>query len=187
MTEDEKHRRKAVIKRVRERVRPFEETHPHMKDFAAFLDDFNEETERGAALAAAAFLDNLLERVLGAFLIPNDSGFNLTKGFNAPLGTLAARIAACHAMGLISEDEYKECELIRKVRNEFAHKVKMSFDDHRVKGLCSSLKMSAKPYGDVTVSIRGRFTTAAVALILNLTNRPHYVAQQPLKFQNWKR
>src|ERR1700730_6663198 len=104
------------------RTRPLEETHPHLKGFVAFLDDFNKETERGAALAAAAFLDALLERVLAAFLIPNNSGINLTNGFNAPLGTFSARIAACHAMGLISEREFKEYELIRKVRNEFAHK-----------------------------------------------------------------
>lgn len=66
-------------------TKPLEETHPHLKSFAEFLGEFNKETPRGAALAAAAFLDDLLERILGAFLIPNDSGFNLTNGFNAPL------------------------------------------------------------------------------------------------------
>ena len=128
----------------------------------------------------------LLERILAAFLITNDSGFALTNGFNAPLGTFSARIAACHAMGLISEQEFKENNLIRKVRNEFAHKVKMSFKDERVCGLCTSLSLSAKSYDDVTVDARGQFTTAAVALILNLTNRPHYVAQQALTYQNWR-
>ncbi len=90
-------------------------------------------------------------------------------------------------MGLISEQEFKECELIRKVRNEFAHKVKMSFDDEKVKGLCSSLKYGAKPKKHVTVSTRGKFTTAAVALILNLTNRPHYVSKKALVYQDWPR
>ncbi len=165
---------------------PLEETHPHLKGFVEFLDDFNKETERGTALAAATFIDALLERILAAFLIPNDSGFALTNGFNAPLGTVSSRAAACHAMGLISEQEFKECELIRKVRNEFAHKVKMSFKDDRVRGLCSSLTLSAKSYPGVDVDARGQFTSAAVALILNLTNRPHYVGQQALKYQNWQ-
>ena len=89
-------------------TKPLEKTHPHLKGFVEFLDDFNRETERGAALAAAAFLDTLLERVLVAFLIQNDSNSNLTKGFNAPLGTFSARIAACHAMGLISEQEFRK-------------------------------------------------------------------------------
>jgi mannitol operon repressor len=186
MTEEEKRRRKSAVKRVRDRLRPFEETHPHPKDFAAFLEDFNKETERGAALAAAAFLDELLQRTLAAFLLSTETAFDLLEGFNAPLGTLSARIAAAHAMGLISEIERRECDLVRKIRNEFAHKVKMSFDDDRVKGLCSALTYSAKPNGDVTGSTRGRFTTAAVALIVNLTNRPHYVGQQALRYQDSK-
>jgi hypothetical protein len=183
MTEEERDRRIKHVATVRQTLA---ETHPHLKEFSEFLGEFNQETERGAALAAAAFLDDILERVLAAVLIPNDSGYDLTSGFNAPLGTLSARIAACHAMGLISEAEFKECQLIRRIRNEFAHKVKMSFEVDRVKSLCANLSMSAKPYGDVTVSTRGQFTSAAVALILNLTNRPHYVAQRSLKYGNWK-
>ena len=159
---------------------------PHLMPFAEFLEEFNKETARGAALAAAAFLDDLLEQVLTAFLIANDSRKSLTNGFNAPLGTFSARIAACHAMGLISDHEAAECDLIRKVRNEFAHKVKMSFNDDRVRSLCSSLVLSAKSYPGVDVGPRGQFTSAAVALILNLTNRPHYVGQQALTCRSWK-
>jgi mannitol operon repressor len=122
-----------------------------------------------------------------AFLIPNDSGRDLTKGFNAPLGTFSARIAACHAMGLISEAEFKECQILRKVRNEFAHKVKMSFDDPKVKGLCSSLTSYGKWEDGMPVLPRIKFSMSAVAVIINLTNRPHYVGQQSLKYGNWKR
>jgi len=167
-------------------TRPLEETHPHLMGFVEFLGEFNKETARGAALAAGAFLDDLLGAIINAFLVLNDSRRKLTDGFNAPLGTLSARIAACHAMGLISDGEARECELVRKVRNEFAHKVKMSFDDEKVRGLCSLMTMSAKSYPGVNVDARGQFTTAAVALILDLTNRPHYVSQQALKYQNWK-
>lgn len=37
------------------RMRPIEETHPHLKEFVAFLGEFNKETPRGACLAAPAF------------------------------------------------------------------------------------------------------------------------------------
>lgn len=186
MTEDEKRRRKAAVKRTREKLRPFEETHPHLKEFAAFLDDFNKETERGAALAATAFLDDTLNKVVTAFLIESDASKALLNGFNAPLGTLAARTAAAHAMGLISDTEKDECNLIRRIRNEFAHRVRMTFDNASVKAMCAKLMMSVKPYGTVTVSTRGQFTTAAVALILNLANRPHYVSEHRLKYREWK-
>jgi mannitol operon repressor len=162
-------------------TRPLDETHPHLREFTEFLAEFNRETERGAALAAA-FLDDLLSGVFLAFLIPNDSGHALLDGFNAPLGTLSARIAACHAMGLISEDEFRESEIVRKARNEFAHKVKMSFLNDRVRSLCAAMKYSVS--GEK--SARHQFTSAAVVLVMNLTNRPHYVGHQSLRYGGWK-
>jgi hypothetical protein len=68
--------------------KPFSESHPHLADFQAFLDDFNRETERGAALAAAAMIDSLLERVLLAFLIEN-------AGLKSPFeGVLSRQVAS---------------------------------------------------------------------------------------------
>jgi hypothetical protein len=187
MTEQEKERRLAAVKKVRNRLLKLEESHPHLKEFGEFLDDFNKETERGAALAAAAFIDDLLQRILMAFLVNKSAGEKLLTGFNAPLSSFSARIAAVRALGLLSEAECQECELIRKVRNEFAHQVKMSFDDKKIEGLCSSMTYRARPYKDVTVSTRGAFTTAAVAIILNLTNRPHFVAREKLTPREWPR
>lgn len=166
-------------------MQPLSESHPHLAEFSAFLADFNRETERGAALAAAAMIDSLLERILAAFLISNAGLKSLLEGVNAPLGTFAAKIGLAAAVGGISEPERAECNLIRKIRNEFAHQVRVSFDDPDIVKLCAKLTFSAKPYGDVVVGNRGQFTSAAVCLILNLTNRPHYAAQRRLKAQEW--
>jgi len=165
---------------------PISETDPHLRGFMEFLADFNKETERGTALAAAAMLDELLARIIAAFLIPNKGSKALLDGFNAPLGTFSARIASAFAFGLLSEAEYRECELIRKVRNEFAHQIKVSFKTEKIVSLCAQLQFSAKSYTDVIVDTRGQFTTAAIALILNLTNRPHYVGQRRLQPATWK-
>lgn len=166
-------------------LKPLSETHPHLNGFMDFLADFNKETERGAALAAAAMLDEQLGRIIEAFLIPNKGSKALLDGFNAPLGTFSARVAASFGLGLLSEIEYRECELIRKVRNEFAHQIKVSFKTEKVVSLCAQLQLAAKSYGDVHVNTRGQFTSAAVALILNLTNRPHYVEQRRLQVGQW--
>ncbi len=165
--------------------KPFAKTHPHLVEFGDFLDDFNKETERGAALAAAAMIDDILQRVLDAFLIDNEGKKSLMRGMNAPMGTLAAKTAALYAMGLISESEYADCGLIRKIRNEFAHKVRMSFNDDDIKKMCAKLHFSAKDYGKVVIDTRGKFTTAAVGLILNLTNRPYYVGERKLAARAW--
>jgi hypothetical protein len=166
--------------------RPFEETHPHLLEFTAFLGALNKESERGVVLVAAAMIDNLLERTILAFLVDHKETGRLLEGFNAPLGTFSSRILGALALGLLSEAEYRECENLRRVRNVFAHNVHASFQDQKVQDICRNLEYSAKDYGDVHVEARGQYTTAAVALILFLTNRPVYASRQRLKHQDWQ-
>jgi hypothetical protein len=158
------------------------ELESHLKPLVSFLDDLNKETERGAALIATAFIDDLLGQTIGAFLIANESRKVLTKGFNAPFGSFSLRIAGCHALGLISDQEFEECDNLRKVRNKFAHAVKMSFNDQSVAAICANLTMCVPEAGS-----RGKFTTSAVGLIIALTNRPHYVEQKALKYEGWQK
>lgn len=167
--------------------RSFEEKNPHLREFLKFLDALNKESDRGAALIAAAMLDDLLGRSILAFLIAHEETKRLLEGFNAPLGTLSARALCAFALGVLSEEEFRECERIRKIRNVFAHNVHSSFEDQKLRQMCATLNFSAKDYGDVRVDAKGQFTTAAVALISDLTNREHYVSQQRLKYGNWKR
>jgi mannitol operon repressor len=165
--------------------RSFEETHPHLREFKSFLDLLNKESERGAVLIAAAMIDDLLGRCISAFLLDHRDTQRLIEGFNAPLGTLSARTLVAFTLGLLSESEYNDCETIRKIRNEFAHNVPASFKDQRVADLCGNLKLCAGDYGDVHVDARGRYTTAAVGVVLNLTNRPHYAANRRLTYSGW--
>lgn len=161
-------------------------THPHLSEFLPFLDTLNEESPRGGVLVAASFLESLLHKVLQAFLIEGKAQEQTLSGFNAPVGTFSAKIALAAALGLISERERRECDLVRKIRNKFAHNVHPSFEDEDIKSICLELTYRAMPYEGVEVNARGSFTSAAVALISNLTNRPHYVAQARLQLREWK-
>ena len=107
----------------RPKVQPFEVSHPHLREFKAFLTELNKETPRGAALVSATMIDDLLGRCIRAFLVDDRDGHSLVDGFNAPLGSFSARIVAAHALGLLSDVECAECQIIRKVRNAFAHDV----------------------------------------------------------------
>ena len=164
---------------------PLPDTHPHLKEFAPFLDDLNRESERGAVLISVSYLERQLKEIVSAFLCEGEASERLLEGFNAPLGTLAARGAAAAALGLISAREYRELNTIRNIRNQFAHDHRTRFSDQGTVDRCRNLAFSANNYGDVVVDSRGQFTTAAVALILNLANRSHYVSEKRLKFENW--
>lgn len=165
--------------------RPLAETHPHLKDFFQFLPELNKESDRGRALISCSYIDDLLCQTLRAFFIEGKQADQLIEGFNAPLGNLSTRIAASYALGLISEREFKECEVLRRVRNRFAHEIHTSFDDQSVRDMCSNLTFSAKSYEDVLVDARFAFTSAAVALISNLINRPVYVSSKRRQSEDW--
>jgi hypothetical protein len=164
---------------------PLEVSHPHLKDFLGFLPELNKESDRGRVLIACSYLDELMRRILLAFLIERDGTKRLVEGFNAPLGTLSTRTAAAYAMGLLSEREFKECETLRRIRNRFAHDVHASFDAQDIRDLAHTLTMAAQGYDDVVVDARGRYTTAAVALIMHLTNRPAYVSRKRRQAEDW--
>jgi mannitol operon repressor len=158
---------------------------PHLKPFVEFLGDFNAESDRGAVLSSAAYIDDLLGQTIAAFLVEGAQTKDLVGEYPGPLSGFSARIMAAHALGLISTMERDECNLIRKVRNEFAHAVKMSFANTKAESLCGGLKLSVGPVEGVKPNTRMRYQTAAVAMILRLTSRPHHVGQAKLKQQNW--
>jgi hypothetical protein len=72
-------------------------------------------------LALAAFIEDTLGRLLLIYFRPCKATRDLIEGFNAPLGTLSSRIKAAYAFGLVTEQQFKDMEILRKVRNQFAH------------------------------------------------------------------
>lgn len=77
--------------------------------------------ERGLILSLAAFSEDSLGKMLLTFMLDNKASKELIEGFNAPLGTFSSRIKACFSLGLITEAQYKDLELLRKIRNKFSH------------------------------------------------------------------
>nr|WP_249811392.1 MltR family transcriptional regulator [Bradyrhizobium sp. 197] len=72
-------------------------------------------------LSVAAFAEECLGQLLLTYLIGGKHAEDLVEGFNAPLGTLSARIKGAYAVGLLSDQQFEDLERIRKIRNEFAH------------------------------------------------------------------
>lgn len=77
--------------------------------------------ERAMVLALATFIEDTLGRLFLAYFRSCKATRELVEGFNAPLGTLGSRIKAAYAFGLVTEQQFKDMELLRKIRNQFAH------------------------------------------------------------------
>jgi mannitol operon repressor len=165
---------------------PFEERHPHLAEFSLVLKVSNSESDRGAVLVYAAMMDDLLRRSIEARLIDHKDVKRLTDGFNAPVGTFASRNLLALGLGVVSEREYQEVELIRKIRNAFAHSIDMSFDAQAIAARCAKLSFAILESDGVQTSSRVRFLTAASCLHLNLVNRAHYVKERRLGHEEWR-
>ena len=89
--------------------------------------------ERGLVLSLAAFAEEALGDLLGAFMQPGEATRSLLTGFNAPLGTLSSRIKASAALGLVTPRQHENLDRLRRLRNEFAHSWEpVSFNDPRL-------------------------------------------------------
>lgn len=123
-------------------------------------------------------------------MIEAKSAKDLIDGANAPLGTFSARIKATHALGLIRDREHKDLELMRHIRNQFAHNMFATFSDAAISDRCKQLYHAAHDYTDeaggrIVMGPADQFRSCAVSLILNFTNRAHYVSHKRCTEGDW--
>jgi len=165
---------------------------PFHRRFLTFLDASNNETDRGRALVSASLIEEMLEEILRGFLLENAGAKKLFDEANAPLSTFSAKASASRALGLITAEELRDVELIRKIRNAFAHSVLCSFEDERIRDWAGALKlgMSAldaleKGHKSRVDDPKQRFGMVAVSLVSSLYNRAHYVKLARLEDRDW--
>ena len=98
-----------------------------------FLNAPKGSTDRGRALVAASLIEEMLDEVLRGLVLDNSATKKLFDDRNAPLSTFSAKASASRALGLISREEFSDIELVRKIRNSFAHSEMCSFENEKIK------------------------------------------------------
>ncbi|MCU4177864.1 MltR family transcriptional regulator [Carboxylicivirga sp. N1Y90] len=87
-------------------------------------EEFEKETDRGAAIFATSLFDAAIKNILISFFVSNpNSTDELFDGPNAPLSSLSSKIIMCYRLGILSDRFVRDLNLIRKIRNEFAHNI----------------------------------------------------------------
>lgn len=85
-------------------------------------DLLHRESDRGCVLVGGAILDEMLRAVLQAYFVDDEKlGKELFQSPNAALSTFSSRIRVCRALGLITDEFFRDLERIRVVRNQAAH------------------------------------------------------------------
>jgi DNA-binding MltR family transcriptional regulator len=90
-------------------------------DSARFVRDLQRETDRGVALAGAAFVADALRALINAAFVNDIEIAERLLDGERPLGTMSARIDIAYALGLIGPDMRRQANILRQIRNSFAH------------------------------------------------------------------
>lgn len=115
---------------------------PDAASLSEALARFGGRDTRGGVIMAAAWLDDSLERCLEKHF-SRDPGIakDLLRS-DGPLGNFAVRIKIAYLLGLISEPIRQDLDLIRAIRNDFAHvRERISFTDQRIKDRCDAMNV----------------------------------------------
>lgn len=105
----------------------------YFSEFGKYLED---ETDRGVAIVAAAYFDELL----GALLPPPPT----TKKKKKRFVSFGERIEQAFDVGLISKIEQHDLDVLRDLRNDFAHRMRVNRFDTERKAKVESLSIWKK-------------------------------------------
>ena len=101
---------------------------------------FTRQGDRGTALVAAAWLDDAMEARIRAACRPNKATVDEMLRPDGPLGSFSARIKLAFLFDLIEPMVKKDLDLIRRIRNEFAHKRhNLTFVSNVIRNRCDEL------------------------------------------------
>lgn len=92
-------------------------------EFHDFLTEFQGESDRAAAVLGAAFADDLLRALLAARFVDEGEHVQALTRPNGPVSSFSARISLAFAIGLLSDDDAADFNTLRKIRNNFAHRL----------------------------------------------------------------
>lgn len=136
------------------------------EDWQGFYDELKEETDRGCAFVGAAMLDEHLRQLLGAFFVDDSEEVgHLLDNADAPLGSFSSRIRTAYCLGLISEEVKNDLNIIREIRNSFAHRLHgLDFDSESIRAYCGNLKSCVELMDDMQMSPRGNFEFTVIMM-----------------------
>lgn len=139
---------------------------PSKTDQIYYLTYLHSESDRGAAIMAAAFVERTLEDQIRLNIQDPGGGVadSWFEGINAPFGTFSAKIALGRALGLYNDEIQSVLTVIKNVRNAFAHRsLPLKFDHPTVLEECKFL--CPEQVRDKENDARHIFTTCCLTMI----------------------
>lgn len=141
-----------------------------LEDYKGLQAELDISSDRAMAILWPTILDEKLAILLRSFLVKGKVSEDLFE-FRQPLGAFSDRIKLAYALGLLTDFEFQDLEIIRKIRNEFAHGLHgLSLADPNVKSMCGSFVILKKYQIDDT-DPKSLFYMACYLILIRLNAR----------------
>lgn len=142
---------------------------PDLDELNSLLEVVDSHDDRGLVLSLAAFAEDTLGRLLIAYLREEKQAKELVAGFNAPLGTFSSRIKVAFSLGLLDREQYDNLEILRRIRNSFAHNWQgISFDRNDISALIGQLHQPLTLHEHSIDDERNRLREAITGVIIEI-------------------
>ena len=115
----------------------------HVRGLLRFIEHQRLQSDYAVAIVGASLIERALEVAILSRFVPvsNDERGRLFD-YKSPLGSFSARIRIGAALGLYGPVTFADLEIIRNVRNQFAHSpVLRTFSDVPIAKSCGKLKL----------------------------------------------
>jgi mannitol operon repressor len=137
-----------------------------------FAEAVTGETDRGIGILSATVLDVMLEKLIFVSLPSGD-----TKDIFGPdkiFSSFSRKIQYCELRNLINKKHAKNANIIRKIRNSFAHDLSGSFSNGTIKSRIDALDFWDLEHLSETSQMGFRFKSQVITLMLSISTIIHY-------------
>ena len=146
--------------------------------WSGFFRELKGESDRGTALLYAAWIDHLLEQKLRLHFSKGnakqrDQLFEETGAFH----TFASKVSAAFCLGWLDPDVRHDIDLIRRIRNLFAHQIHgLSMDSLRVRAFVDTFRIPPREFLDWG-QLRAAATKDGAGIVFYTGEPPEDVAE----------
>jgi DNA-binding MltR family transcriptional regulator len=117
-----------------------------LKHQLVLLSEIENQSDRGSAIVGASWVEEELKVAIKSKLINDEKVWNSLFRSSGPLGTFSSNIDLAYMVGVITKSQHSDLQQLRKIRNEFAHKIvsseieALSFETPNIKDRCMSIE-----------------------------------------------
>ena len=118
--------------------------------FEQFNSALSEESDRARVIIVASWIDEFLKvKLMNEFSKGNSDARKTLFANNGPFATFSAKICAAFCAGWIDKDVHDDIQVIRKLRNDFAHNYNpLSLEEKDIRNQIESLKVPKRKFYD---------------------------------------